>query len=89
MDFFGAMESLKEGKRVRVKSWDSNNFIELVEEEMKKRGKRCSKYSVYNQHDLELSPIVSFSVLLSAEWELYDDEAKSKLAKKIQKLLED
>ena len=89
MDFFEAMESLKEGKRVRVKSWDSNNFIELVEEEVKRRGKRCVKYAVFNQLDLELSPSVSFAALLSAEWEIFDEELKNKLAKKIQKLLED
>lgn len=89
MDFFEAMENLKEGKSIRLKSWKSGDYIELTEKEIKKKGKKISQYEVVNQHGIELSPMVSFSALISSEWEVYNEDEKMKMAKKLVDLIKD
>jgi|HubBroStandDraft_4_1064222.scaffolds.fasta_scaffold198414_3 hypothetical protein len=56
MDFFEAMENLKDGKSVRLKSWKEGDYIELMESEVKKKGKKIIQYKVITQNDIELSP---------------------------------
>lgn len=73
MNFFEAMACMKEGCKVKVKSWDKEDFIGLKEERYKVFGKERVKYSALTASESELSPAVSFSTLLSAEWERHED----------------
>jgi len=87
MNFFEAMKALEEGKQIRLKSWPSDEYIELMEEEARKNGKRIVKYTVLNECGLEISPCLSFSALVKSDWELFDNEIKNKIAKKLQELI--
>jgi hypothetical protein len=72
MDFFEAMEEMKSGSRVKLKSWVEEQFIGLKEQEMKVFGKRRTKYTVVTSDELDVSPCLPFSVLVSSEWESLD-----------------
>jgi hypothetical protein len=73
MNFFEAMEELKSGNRVRVKGWEKESYIGLKEEEAKVFGKKRVKYSIVTESELPLSPNISFTAFVSAQWELYED----------------
>lgn len=72
MDFFEAMKRMKEGERVKLKSWPKEKFIGIKEQEAKVFGKRRVKYTVINSDESDLSPTIPFSVLVECEWDLVD-----------------
>ena len=73
MDFFEAMEEMKSGQKVKLKSWPDEKYIGVKGQEMKIFGKRRTKYTVITSDEIDLSPCVPFSVLVSSEWSLVDD----------------
>lgn len=73
MDFFEAMQRMKQGDRVRLKSWPKDAFIGVKEEEQKVFGKRKTKYTVINSDETDISPLIPFSALVKVEWELFED----------------
>lgn len=69
MDFFEAMELIKEGSKVKLKSWPDEKCIGVKEEEAKIFGKKRKKYTAITGDELDVSPCLPFSVLVSSEWE--------------------
>lgn len=69
MDFFEAMAKMKDGAKVRLKSWDEDQYIGIKEEEIKTFGKLRTKYSAIYGDETEVSPCMPFSVLIQAQWE--------------------
>ena len=74
MDFFEAMEKMRKGEVVRLKSWPKEKFIGVKEEEVKVFGKRRVKYTVIDSNELDLPPCIPFSVLVSSEWCLVEQD---------------
>ncbi len=72
MDFFSAMQLMKEGKKVKLKSWPSEKFIGIKEEKLKIFGKFRTKYTAITSEELDISPSLPFSILVSSEWDLVD-----------------
>jgi hypothetical protein len=70
MDFFEAMNLMKSGAKIRLKSWPEEKYIGIKEEERKVFGKMKTKYSVINSDETDLSPVIPFAALVSAEWEV-------------------
>jgi hypothetical protein len=70
MDFFQAMDHMKRGDRVKLKSWPYEKYIGVKEEEMKVFGRRKIKYTAVNSDETDVPPVIPFSVLVSCEWEL-------------------
>jgi|GEM_PF-6090574 hypothetical protein len=73
MDFFEAMEEVKEGGKVRLKSWPEGAFIGVKEEEVKVFGKRKTRYTIVNSDESDIPSSLPFSALVKAEWELFRD----------------
>jgi len=73
MDFFEAMQMMKDGRKVRVTSWEEDQFIGIMEQDIKVFGKNRKQYSVLTHDELALSPCVSFSALINCEWEEFKD----------------
>ena len=69
MDFFEAMELMKQGEKVKLKSWPPEKYIGIKEEEMKVFGKKRKKYTPITSDELDVSPCLPFSVLVSSEWD--------------------
>jgi hypothetical protein len=69
MDFFEAMKRMKDGEKVKLKSWPDEKYIGIKEEENKVFGKRRIKYTAITSDELDLSPCLPFSILVSSEWE--------------------
>lgn len=74
MDFFEAMNEMKDGNKVKLKSWPDEKYIGIKEQDMKVFGKRRTKYTVITNAEEDVSPILPFSVLVSAEWDLVPDD---------------
>lgn len=74
MDFFEAMALMKEGRKVRLKSWPEEAYIGVKEEEQKVFGKVKTKYTVINECETDLSPMVSFPSLVKSEWQLVNED---------------
>ncbi len=74
MDFFEAMALMKLGEKVRLKSWDKEDFIGAKEEEVKIFGKKRVKYTVLNSIEGEIPPTIPFSVLVQQEWEKFIED---------------
>lgn len=74
MDFFEAMEEMKKGEKVRLSSWPKEKYIGIKEQEMKVFGKRRTKYTAITSDEIDLSPCLPFSVLVSSEWDLVDED---------------
>jgi hypothetical protein len=72
MDFFQAMNNMKNGQRVKLKSWPQEKFIGIKEEEVKVFGRKKTKYTVINSDESDVSPILPFTLLVSSEWEIVD-----------------
>jgi hypothetical protein len=70
MDFFEAMEEMKSGKKVKLKSWPDEKYIGIKEQEMKVFGKRIIKYSVINSDEMDVPPALPFSTLVSSQWDV-------------------
>jgi hypothetical protein len=70
MDFFEAMKMMKDGTKVKLKSWPEDRYIGIKEEDVKIFGKRRTKYSVINPEETDISPCMPFSALVSNEWEI-------------------
>ncbi len=71
MDFFEAMQALKDGNKVRIKKWDEEDFICLQEEQVKIAGKQRSKYKILDQDFLECS-MLPVNSLLQGDWEIIE-----------------
>jgi len=74
MDFFEAMKEMSEGQKVRLKSWPNEKYIGIKEEEVKLFGKRKTRYTVINSDESELSPLIPFSVLVTADWDYHIED---------------
>jgi len=74
MDFFKAMQYMKDGQRIKIKGWPENTFIGVREEEMKVFGKKKIKYSVINSDETDISPLFPFSFLVNSDWDLVDED---------------
>lgn len=74
MDFFQAMEAMKKGQKVKLKSWSDEKYIGVKEEEMKVFGRRKTKYTAINSDETDVPPLLPFSILVSCEWELSPHE---------------
>ena len=72
MDFFQAMEMMKHGARVKLKSWPDEKYIGIKEEEAKIFGRKRKKYTVITAEELDLSPVLPFSALVASEWSEVD-----------------
>jgi hypothetical protein len=72
MDFFSAMALMKEGKKIKLKSWPKEKYIGIKEENVKMFGKHRKKYTAITSEELEVSPLLPFSVFLSSEWDIVD-----------------
>jgi len=72
MDFFEAMELMKEGKKVKLKSWPDEKYIGIKEEKMKIFGEMMIKYIAITSDETDLSPCVPFSILVSSQWDVVD-----------------
>ncbi len=68
MDFFEAMQNLKNGEKIRVKNWEQDHFLCLQEESVKIAGKLIAKYKILDQDFLECSLLPATGVL-NAQWE--------------------
>lgn len=68
MDFFEAMELMKEGAKVKLKSWTDEKYIGIKEEEKKVFGKKRKIYTAITSDEIDVSPCLPFSVLVSSEW---------------------
>jgi uncharacterized membrane protein YfbV (UPF0208 family) len=77
MEFFAAMQCMKEGQKVRMKTWPKEKFIGITEEEKKIFGEKRVKYEVITESEESLSPCVSFSVLVASQWEIFKDLSPS------------
>jgi hypothetical protein len=73
MDFFEAMEAMKEGAKVKLKSWPEEKYIGIKEEEKKIFGKKRKQYTAITSDELDVSPCLPFSVLVSSQWEQIQD----------------
>ncbi len=73
MDFFEAMIEMKEGKKVRLKSWSNEKYIGISEERKKIFGKNRNIYRLITENELEVSPCLPFSVMVSSEWCLVEE----------------
>jgi len=62
MDFFEAMKRMKDGEKVKLKSWPDEKYIGVKEEEYKVFGKRRTKFSAITSDEMEVSPILPFSI---------------------------
>lgn len=74
MNFFEAMEEMRRGKKVKLKSWPDERYLGIKEEESKVFGKKRTKFTVITEDEENLSPLVSFSILVSSIWCLVDEE---------------
>jgi hypothetical protein len=74
MDFFEAMKHMKEGKKVKLKSWSKDRFIGIKEDRFKVFGKEKVEYSVLDSTEMDLSPVIPFSILVKKEWELFKED---------------
>lgn len=72
MDFFEAMQEMKDGAKVKLRSWPQEKYIGIKEEKMKVFGEMKTKYSVITADELDVSPALPFSVLVSSTWDLVD-----------------
>lgn len=72
MDFFEAMQEMKDGKKVKLKSWPKEKYVGIKEEEMKVFGKKRKKYTVITEDEIDISPCLPFSVLVTCEWDLVE-----------------
>lgn len=73
MDFFSAMNLMKEGNKVRVTTWSEDKFIGIMEQDVKIFGKTRKKYTPITQDEVEISPCLPFSVLITCEWEEFKE----------------
>lgn len=74
MDFFEAMEEMKQGSKVKLKSWPNEKYIGVKEQEMKVFGRRRIKYTAITSDETDVSPCLPFSVLVSSKWDLVDED---------------
>ena len=72
MDFFEAMQQLKEGKAIRPKKWEEGDFICLQEESVKIAGKQRFKYKVLDQDECECT-MLPIQAVLNSDWEIVED----------------
>jgi hypothetical protein len=72
MDFFEAMKEMKEGNKVKLKSWPNEKFIGVKEEKFKVFGKYRTKYTAISSDELDVPATLPFSVLVSSEWDLLE-----------------
>jgi hypothetical protein len=69
MDFFEAMEEMRQGGKVKLKSWPDEKYIGIKEEEAKIFGKKRKRYTAITSDELDVSPSLPFSVLVQSEWD--------------------
>lgn len=74
MDFFEAMKKMKDGEKVKLKSWPDEKYIGVKEQEMKVFGKRRTKYTAITSDENDVSPCLPFSVLVSSEWDVVEQD---------------
>ena len=74
MDFFEAMAEMKVGKKVKLKSWPQEKYIGVKEEENKVFGKTRVKYTAITSDEMEVSPMIPFSVLVSSQWDVVEED---------------
>ena len=69
MDFFEAMELMKKGEKVKLKSWPDEKYIGVKEEQMRIFGENRTKYTAVTSDEMDVSPCLPFSVLVSSQWD--------------------
>jgi hypothetical protein len=74
MDFFEAMEKMKEGEKVKIISWSDGKYIGLREEEIKEFGKLKIKYSIIDQNGQIIDFMVSLQACASCQWDVVDED---------------
>lgn len=74
MNFFEAMEEMRKGKKIKLKSWPDEKYLGIKEEESKVFGRKRIKYTVITENEENLSPCVPFSILVSSQWCLVDED---------------
>lgn len=73
MDFFEAMQELKNGSLVRLKKWEKDKYLCLQETEVKIAGKIKKKYQLLDECELEID-ITSIKTLLQQDWEVKKED---------------
>jgi hypothetical protein len=74
MNFFEAMECMRKGEKVKLKTWSDEKYIGIKEQEIKVFGKRKTKYTAITPDEAEVSPMIPFSVLVSSDWEISPED---------------
>lgn len=74
MDFFEAMQEMKKGNKVKLKSWPNEKYIGIKEQDMKVFGKTRTKYTAITSDENDVSPCLPFSILVSSDWNLVQED---------------